>query len=260
MTDNMFDLLNKFNEITEKSWIKGVNNTLSGVGMTFENELGKKPDSDPFPDFKDIEIKCSQRFSNYPLRLFGQAFDGPHLFEVNHILQKYGKPYIKDNNRKKLVVYLKYNEKVLVDNQYYFKLTICNTSEKLYIEIYDLENNLLDKPFIEFSTIKNHLDLKLKYLALVMASKRNIFNQNYFRYYEIIIYELKSLQKFISLIEHHVIELEIECRMSNFDSKQRNKGILFKIKKDKLNYLFNEVVRYNSDDKQVIFNSTYYFK
>lgn len=65
MTDNMFDLLNEFKEITEKSWIKGVNNTLSGVGMTFENELDKKPDSDSFPDFKDIEIKCSQRFSNY---------------------------------------------------------------------------------------------------------------------------------------------------------------------------------------------------
>ena len=42
-----------------------------------------------FPDYYGIEIKCTTRFSNYPISLFSLAFDGTYLYQMNLLLQKY---------------------------------------------------------------------------------------------------------------------------------------------------------------------------
>ena len=69
-------------------WIKGINNSTNSVGLTFESLINKIPDSMYFPDYYGIEIKCSQRFSRYPLNLFSLSFDGPELYEMNRLLKK----------------------------------------------------------------------------------------------------------------------------------------------------------------------------
>ena len=51
------NLINNFNLISQKKWIKSIVNNTSGVGLTFENLLGKLPDSMFFPDYYGIEIK-----------------------------------------------------------------------------------------------------------------------------------------------------------------------------------------------------------
>ena len=85
------ELISQFIEITKRGWIKGVNNLTNSVGLTLEKQLNKEPDSMYFPDYNGIEIKCSQRFSRYPLKLFSLSFDGPELYEMNRLLKKYGK-------------------------------------------------------------------------------------------------------------------------------------------------------------------------
>ena len=70
MTVEENNLLNKFSEIYKKKWIKSFSNSFGSIGLTFENELGKKADSLYFPDYEGIEIKCVSRFSKYPLYLF----------------------------------------------------------------------------------------------------------------------------------------------------------------------------------------------
>lgn len=72
-----WDLVSKFKEIHKKGYIKGVNNSTNSVGLTFEKELGKKPDSSYLPDYNGIEIKCTTRFSRFPISLFSKSFDGP---------------------------------------------------------------------------------------------------------------------------------------------------------------------------------------
>lgn len=93
MKKNVELLLRKFFVISKKRWIRGVNDDFSGVGLTFEKELGKSVDDNIFPDFRNIEIKCTQRYSRYPIGLFNKTFDGPRLFETNYILETYGKDY-----------------------------------------------------------------------------------------------------------------------------------------------------------------------
>ena len=45
------NLINNFNLISQKKWIKSIVNNTSGVGLTFESLLGKLPDSMFFPDY-----------------------------------------------------------------------------------------------------------------------------------------------------------------------------------------------------------------
>ena len=73
MDENMKSLINEFCKINNKGWIKSKYKSYGNVGLTFENEINKKIDSMFFPDYKDIEIKCSTRFSRYPLHLFNTA-------------------------------------------------------------------------------------------------------------------------------------------------------------------------------------------
>lgn len=174
MEENSKILLEKFNEISKLKWIKGLNNFTNSAGLTFEYLINKKFDSMFFPDFHNIEIKCIQRFSRYPITLFSKSFDGPSLYQMNELLNKYGKNDIIFKDKKMLNSNLSCNKKILVNSKYYFKLEIDENSKKLYLLVYDIFDNLIEKEaYISFDSLKNHLELKLSNLAIVWASKKN---------------------------------------------------------------------------------------
>lgn len=251
MNKNYNNLINEFKNISKRRWIQGINNYTNSAGLTFENLLNKKADSMYFPDYEGIEIKCTQRFSRYPITLFSSAFDGPSLYEMNRILSKYGKNDVIYKDRKLLNAEINTNIKTLVNNKYYFKIEISKDDKKLYLAIYDINNKLIEKDaYISFETLKQRLDLKLSTLALVYASKRLIDNIPYFRYYKIEIYNLISFENFIKLIENDTIKINIIGRVSrsgNEAGRQRNKNLVFKIKKEDINKLFKITKYYNSD-------------
>ena len=84
-------IVDKFNEVLKKDWVPGINDKSFGnVGLTFERELGKKPDTTFFPDYYGIEVKCTTINSRYPVYLFSAAFDGPTYPEIERIIDKYG--------------------------------------------------------------------------------------------------------------------------------------------------------------------------
>lgn len=244
-------LINNFTLINEKGWNKSVCNDTGGVGLTFEKLLDKKADSMFFPDYYGTEIKCTTRFSGYPISLFSKSFDGPLLYEMNRILEKYGKNDKKYYDRKLLNVDLKINEKVLVNNKYFFELKLDHKQEKIFLLVYDKDGNLLENDvYVDFNTLKIHLQVKLSSLAVVYASKKVIAEKDYFRYYKMTIYELSSVEKFIKLLEQNEIIVSLIGRVSRSGSaegRQRNKGLLFKMPKENINKLFKEVVTYDLD-------------
>ena len=72
-------------------YVKAINNYNSGIGLTFENLLGKKVDDFPLPDFQnEIEIKTKLAFSTKPIHLFKLTPDGTEFFEMKRIVSKYG--------------------------------------------------------------------------------------------------------------------------------------------------------------------------
>ena len=251
MNESCKNLLEEFKLISKMNFIKGINNFTNSCGLTFESLLNKKTDSMFFPDYQGIEIKCTQRFSRYPITLFSSAFDGPSLYEMNRILTTYGKNDFIYKAKKTLNATLIYNKKVLVNNKYYFKLEANELEEKIYLSIYDINDNLIERnSFINFETLKRKLEIKLSTLALVFASKKEIDNSPYFRYYKIVIYKLISFKKFIDLLKQNIIIVDICCRISRSGTeigRQRNKNLVFKISKDNVKQLFKPIEVYDSD-------------
>lgn len=148
MKEEQYIIIEKFKKIASKKWIKGINNSTNSVGLTFESLLGKNSDSLYFPDYKGIEIKCSQRYSRYPIKLFSLSFDGPNLYEMNRLLESYGISDEIYKERKKLQGQIKINEYERINNNY-FKLKIDKANQKItsYHSINDYlyqKNNISD--------------------------------------------------------------------------------------------------------------------
>lgn len=239
------ELIDKFKEIAKQRWIPSVNNYSNGVGLTFEKLINKNPDSMFFPDYYGIEIKCTTRFSRYPISLFTKSFDGPSFYEMNRLVEKYGTADVKYKDKKILMPSIKVNEKTLVNNKYYFEIKVNREQAKLILNVYDKEHNLIeDVSYIDLANIKSRLETKLSNLALVYASKKKIDNQFNYRYYKIRFYKLQSFDKFLELLEKNIIKISIIGRVSRSgeeEGRQRNKNLLFQLPKDNITDLFDNI-------------------
>ena len=251
MDGNANLLIEEFKRISKKGWISSTSKSFGSIGITFEKELGKNADSMYFPDYYGIEIKCTSRFSKYPLYLFTVAFDGPTFPEIDRIVSKYGW-YDKDfSDKKVLFAKLNYKEKNIVNYKYKFKLEFDEEKEKLYLCVYDLNDCLIEKEsFVYTYSIYNHFNLKLSKLAIIHASTKKKDNEKYFRYYKIDVYKVISFEKFIELLEKDIIKVSLISRMnkSGIDKgRYRNKNLVFQIDKKNIENLFVKLYSYNSD-------------
>lgn len=245
-------LITKFEEITRRGWIKGVTEDESSVGLTFENELGKEFDSMYFPDYYGTEIKCTTRYSGYPISLFSFSFDGKYLYQMNLLLQKYGISDHEYPDKKRLIGRLIPFKKIKI-NDFYFKLAPEFEEDRLYLKVYDENERFLESDaYINFSTIIERVKLKLNTLAVVYASKRIINTEQYFRYYKIIIYKLKTPEIFLDLIARNKITVSIIGRVSRSGTKegrQRNKNLTFSLPKENIELLFDKIFELDVDNK-----------
>ena len=258
MKENFEVLLDSFKSISANGWIKGVTNHYNSIGTTFEKELGKKADSMYFPDYYGIELKCTGRFSRYPIYLFSVAFDGPNFNEINVIVNKYGRPDVDFPNKKVLFTKLLFKTPISISKDYKFKLEFDSKYEKMYLVVYDDKNMLIEKSsFVYVDSIKNHLLTKLQKLAIIYASRKKIDDNLYYRYYKLEAYVLKSFDTFINLLENDYIDISLISRISKSGpdkGRYRNKNIEFMIKKDKVFKLFDRVLMYDIDSEGI----TYY--
>ena len=88
-----------------------------------------------------------------------------------------------------------------------------------------------------------------------MASTKMIDNIKYFRYYKIDVYEFKGYENFIELLKNDDIEVSLISRIGksgNDTGRYRNKNLVFSIKKDKLEKLFNKIYSYDNDLYELI--------
>ena len=138
-------------------------------------------------------------------------------------------------------------------NGYKLQFKVDRKQEKLFLLVYDGYDNLIDdESFIYFSSIKNHLELKLSKLAYVQASKRIINDKVYFRYYKISFYDLIGFDTFINLLESGIVNAEIICRIVKSGTsvgKYKNKNIIFNIEKENMAQLFKCIYSCDTDEK-----------
>ncbi len=250
MNENIEKLMNEFIRISKKGWISTTSSSHGAVGNLFENELGKRSDALYFPDYYGIEIKCTTRFSKYPLYLFTAAFDGPTFPEIERIVEKYGY-YDKDfKDKKVLYERLYFNNKTMISDNCFFQLEMDKVEGKIFLCVYDKNFNLIEKKsFIYIDTLYNHLCLKLNNLAVVKAFKKEKSNIKYFKYYYIAIYKFISFDRFLNLLKNNYIRVELISRISKSGQdrgRYRNKNLVFSIDKKDISKLFIKLKSYNT--------------
>jgi len=181
MNKNEKILIEKFKRISEKGWIISSNKGSGAIGLTFEHELHKRPDNRYLPDFNGIEIKCTSTSNMYPITLFSIAFDGPTFPEINRIVEKYGYYDKKYNNRKIISANINNKKLYVVNNKYIFKLEVDYSEKKIYLCVFDINNNLVEKKsYVYISNLYKHIKLKIKSLAIVYGKKTKYDNDVYF--------------------------------------------------------------------------------
>lgn len=238
-------LIIEFKRIAKKRFIESSSKGVGAIGLTFESELKKKQDSLYFPDYYGIEIKCTSRYSRYPISLFSISFDGPTFPEINRLIEKYGYPDKTFKDKKILFADLNFKKETLVDNKYIFKLEIDKNEQKLYLVVRDLKTNEIEKKsFVYLDSIYDHLNLKLKKMAIIYGSTKKEPNKELFRYYKIKIYGLISKEKFLDLLINGTIDVQLVARVhksGNREGKYRNKNLIFQLPKDDITKLFKEI-------------------
>lgn len=242
-------IIDEFHKIAQKEWIKSVNKGLGSIGYTFEEQLKKKPDSLYFPDYYGTEIKCSGKYSRYPITLFTTSFDGPTFPEINRIIENWGYPDKDFPNKKIIFANINCKRNTKIESNVSLKLEINYKEEKLYLCVYNKNNELIEKEsFVYLDTLYKHLFLKLKRIALIYANKRIKNKETYFHYYKMSLFELKSFETFIKQLENGKIKVSLIARISKSGidkGRYRNQNLVFKIKKDEMEYLFNNIYEYN---------------
>lgn len=244
MKENYILLLNKFNNIKKLGWIKSKRGGITGSGYTFETLLGKNEDSFFLPDFNGIEIKTINEKSKYNMTLFCANPDGDYLFPMQKVYKRLAYPSKKDPNINVLNVEANCINYTKIGYYKKIKLEIDKNKRKIYlIGIRDNKNLNLYVSW-SFDLIEERLNLKLKYMALVITKNKKINNEYYFLYDRIIFYKLKSFDKFIELMENGVISIKIQIE-AYYDSEKygqmKNKGTAFAIKRNYIDSLFDKI-------------------
>lgn len=242
MEKTMLELKKEFERIRRKGYIKGIYNNLSAIGRTFENELNLPENEFGIPDYYGIEIKTRRAYSKSAITLFNAVPDGEGLFETERLKKVYGYPCKNDRKCKVLYVEAYGNKLSYAGIKYQYRIDVDKKLRKVFLCIYNRYDELIErKVFWSFDYLKERLMVKLKYLAVINAWTNTIEKWNYFKYYKIDFFKLKSFDKFLELLENGTIKIVIKIGIY-LDEKRYGKtydhGCGFTIKDDDLCKLF----------------------
>ena len=198
----MYNLKNEFERIKNKGWICSTSCGRGNGGMTFEKELGLSTNQFAVPDYNGIEIKTKQDNTAPKFTLFSATFDGEFLFEMKRIWETYG---VKDSSiagAKHFYLPVRVGIFSIYERKYKFELEVDYKEERVYLCIYDLKGNLVERQsYWTFSLLQQKIECKLNYLAFVNVRKKKINGKEYFQYYKITFYKLKGFSYFLKLLE-----------------------------------------------------------
>ncbi len=241
----IIDLKREFERIKKMGYIKTTRNGPTGIGKTFEDLIGKKEDTLDTPDYHGIEIKTKRGYSQSYITLFNVTPKGKNEFEIKHLCNAYGYPDKILKEKRVLAVSVQANSTTLVSNRFLFKLNINYKNEKIFLSIMDKNMNILNKDtYWEFKQIKERLEKKLPVLAYIKACTKTIEHINYYKYYDIQFYKLKSFHTFLKLLEQGKIRITFKIGVFREGPRKgeiHDRGTGFEIREIDINELFIKV-------------------
>lgn len=238
------ELIEKFKDISSKGWITSRRSHNTGIGKTFEDLLDKEEDNLSEPDFKGIEIKTHRSRSSSYTSLFTCAPDGPKPQENTRLREKFGKSEDDNPNLKVLHTSMFADRKNTYLNQYQFIIDIDRENERLYILVYDMNNNIIEKTtYWTFEVLNKCLCQKLKTLAFIAGDSRiSSSGVEEFNYKKLGIYKFKSFEKFLHALENGIIMVDLRIgvyKSGNNIGKTHDHGTAFRIKAENLEDIYD---------------------
>ena len=247
MENNILQLLKKFEEIKQEGLHKSLRSGSTGIGYTFECLIGKNEDTSFTPDYKGIEIKTKLGYSKTPLTLFSLTPKSNSDYTIKNLVFRFGYPESSFSEFKVLRALATCNSTVLVAKRYYFDLLVDRNNRKIKLLIRNIHGVIIsDDVFWDFEELRNRLETKLKYMALVIGYPYMYDNVTYYKYFRITIYRLKLFEDFLELIEKGIIKIifnvGIDKSALNY-GKIYDHGTSFKIPTAYIYRLFNKIVQ-----------------
>ena len=245
MKTEFMELYEKFKKVKEMGWVLERRKGFTGIGYTFESLIGKDEDDFPIADYHGIEIKTMNSHTKWGLHLFTLTPDGDYLFPIKRILEQLGCPSKDDKSKK--TFYKCVNGKEFSDILFgrKAKLVVNREDEKIDLLVIDHLGEMMDIGVSwSFDWLEERINLKLRYLALVLASSRIIDGKGYFYYYKINFYQYRGFETFISLIEQGIIS--VTFNIGYYKSGRRmgeihDGGTYFSIDVNNINLLYDEI-------------------
>ena len=245
MEEDIELLKSKFNKIQKMGWIESSSSSIGDIGITFEKLIGVATNEFEIPDFGSIEIKTKSKSKYDCISLFSCAPTGPYYHEVERIKDSFGYP---DSTLKAFKVFngeVFCNKLTKIGKNFHFKLNIYRNKERITLSVYDKKNNMIEEStYWDFDILKEKLNRKLTYLALISSEKRIINGKRFFKYKTLNLYKLKGFDTFISLMENGFVK--IVFKLGVFKDERRfgkihDRGTTFSIKEKDINKLFDYI-------------------
>ena len=239
-------LYKKYITIKNYGWVKSMRKGTTGIGYTFEELLSKPEENFPIPDFNGIEIKTGRKCTRRDIHLFSSAPDGDYLFPVERILKYVGYPDKEFRNAK--IFNMNFNAKKFKKIGIFKegKIFVNWKEQKIDFIARKIENKKyfnIDTSW-SFKMLEEKLNLKLQYLARIIADVKVIDGIEYFNYQEISFYKLKDFNTFINLIESGYIEINFNIGVFKSGpriGKIHDRGVGFSINERNIDMLFDKI-------------------
>jgi hypothetical protein len=198
--DALGDLLTRFDQIKEQGLIDSLRAGDTGIGFTFESQLGIKENNDRRADFRGIEIKCKQVKETGghggKINLFQQAPKWDEKLTASERLRLIGQ---SDEQGR----YSCYSQVTTTPNNLGLSMGQSATSEQI-----DLLKGAVRFGYWPFGVLEGRLREKHSRAVFIKADVRNAAGRQRFHYKELIYCESPSIQRFNDLIRSKRIVFE----------------------------------------------------
>jgi len=226
------EIMQRLKDLKDRGYIPSLRSSSTGIGFTFEKEMGLKETNIPIPDLGGrVEIKTARRDSASLVTLF--CFNkGVWKIPQKELLERYG--YIDQSGRRALKNTLFIGK----DSSQNLSLRIDSDSHK--IELLDEFDKTLATWDIYIMVSK--LVSKLNQVLFVIADRRERNGIEEFWYNEAYLLREPSPQKFIEAFKTGKVGIDLRMHLRP-NGTVRNRGTAFRARETDLKDLYSIVKR-----------------
>lgn len=249
-------LISELKKIRESGWIENLRpGNVGGVGNTLEDLLGIEENNLPLPNAAEWELKCQRENTSSLTTLFHME-PSPRAFKFvpQILLLNYGWPH-QSAGSKYPVNEMSFRQTISgkARSDRGFVVVVDNTQRKILIS-FDATavaekhaswlssvneriglSELDPQPYWGFDDLFHKAGTKLTNCFYVQARVKRKGGKEYFHYYNILMLQKFSIEKFILALNNNNILIDFDARTGH------NHGTKFRLRQDKMPDLYSEI-------------------